>query len=136
MLADTPFDDLTHTIIRAAIEVHREVGPGLPEAPYARCLEVELTNRGLRFVREQPVSMAYKGTPVAASYRVDLIVENLVVIEVKAVDVILPVHQAQVLTYMRLTGCPVGLIINFNVAKLTDGVKRLVNTRPRAPEMS
>ena len=93
------------------------------------CLQLELATAKLRFVAERGVPILYKGLEVDARYRIDLLVENLVVVEVKSVDSLLPVHQAQVLTYMRLTGCPAGLLINFNVPKLIDGVKRLINSQ-------
>ncbi|HKE84070.1 MAG TPA: GxxExxY protein [Vicinamibacterales bacterium] len=127
MLTDSPHNPLTREIIGAAIEVHRVLGPGLLESAYLRALQFELASRNLRFVRQTVIPMAYKGTNLGTSYRVDLIVEDRIVVEVKAVEKVLPVHKAQVLTYLRLTACPFGLLINFNVAKLIDGVYRLVN---------
>ena len=118
---------LTREIIGAHIDVHRELGPRLLESVYATCVHRELEARGLRFERERAIPIVYKGDTLQSYYRVDLIVEGLIVVELKAVDHVLPVHQAQVLTYLRLTDCPLGLLINFNVAKLTDGVKRFVN---------
>ncbi len=94
-----------------------------------RCLLFELAERGLRYETERRVPVVYKTVPLDTSYRVDLIVDGLVLVEVKTVASLLTVHEAQVLTYMVLTGCPAGLLINFNVAKLTDGVKRLINRR-------
>jgi GxxExxY protein len=131
MLIDAPFNAITGQIIGAAIEVHRILGPGLLESTYMPCLQFELAARQLRFVGQRAVPVVYKGIALDMSYRVDLIVEDLVVVELKSVDRLLPVHQAQVLTYMGLTGCPAGLLINFNVPKLTGGVRRLIN--PRAP---
>jgi GxxExxY protein len=131
MLLGGAFNTVTGEIIGAAIEVHRIVGPGLLESTYLPCLRFELAERKLAFLSQQSVPIVYKGTVLSASYRIDLIVEDLVIVEVKAVDVLLPVHQAQLLTYMRLTGHPAGLLINFNVPKLVDRVKRLVNTRER-----
>ena len=93
------------------------------------CLQFELTARKLRFVTQRAVPIVYKGMALDAKYRIDLLVEDLVVVELKSVERLLPVHQAQVLTYMGLTGCPAGLLINFNVAKLVDGVKRLISPR-------
>jgi GxxExxY protein len=127
MLIDSPDNPITHEIIGAAIEVHRTLGPGLLESAYMRGLQFELADRRLRFVTQVVIPMAYKGTDLGANYRVDLIVEDRVVVEVKAVEMVIPVHKAQVLTYLRLTACPLGLLINFNVAKLLDGVHRLVN---------
>lgn len=121
------FNHLTHVIIGSAIAVHRTLGPGLLESTYQQCLQVELASHALRFVVQHAVPIVYKGAALDASYRIDLIVEDLVVVEVKSVAALAPVHQAQLLTYLRLTGCPTGLLINFNVPRLTDGVKRLIN---------
>ena len=128
------FNDVTGQIIGAAIEVHRTLGPGLLESIYMPCLQFELSSRRLRFVAQRAIPIVYKGTRLDASYRVDLIVEDLVVVEVKSVAALMPVYQAQVLTYMRLTDCPAGLLINFNVPRLMDGVKRLINARDSAAE--
>ena len=125
----SPFDDLTRTILAAAIEVHRPLGPGLLESIYMQCFEFELASRNLRFVVQKPIRIIYKGNALDACYRIDLIVEDLVVVDVKSVAALTPVHKAQVLTYLHLTGCPVGLLINFNVPRLMDGVKRLINAR-------
>ena len=125
------FNDITGRILAAAIEVHRTLGPGLLESIYTPCLQFELSARRLRYVAQRSVPIVYKGMPMEACYRVDLIVEDAVVVEVKSVAAALPVHQAQLLTYMQLTGCPLGLLINFNVPRLMDGVKRLINPRAR-----
>ena len=127
MQAQAPVDIITGHIIGAAIEVHRVLGPGLLESTYMPCLQLELTTGKLQFVAQRAVPIRYKGLELDAKYRIDLLVEDVVVVEVKSVDSLLPVHQAQVLTYMRLTNCPAGLLINFNVFRLIDGVKRLVN---------
>jgi len=133
MLLDTSeFDDITGRINAAAIEVHRTLGPGLLESVYIPCLHYELTARKLRFVSQRKVPVTYKGLTLDACYRMDLIVEDLVVVEVKCVAALLPVHEAQLLTYMRLTECPAGLLINFNVSRLMDGVKRKLNPRARS----
>ena len=129
MLVDAPFNAITHEIIAAAIEVHRTLGPGLLESTYMPCLRYELAARKLRFEAERLVPIVYKQIPLDVTYRVDLIVEDVVLVEVKTVTTLLSVHEAQVLTYMALTGCPAGLLINFNVARLTEGVKRLLNPR-------
>ena len=105
---------------------------GLLESVYVACLHFELSAQGLRFVTERAVPIVYKGMSTGASYRVDLIVEDLVVVEVKSLAAVLPVHQSQVLTYMGLAECPAGLLINFNVPRLMDGVKRLINPRASA----
>jgi GxxExxY protein len=122
---------LTRNIIGAAIEVHRELGPGLLESSYAPCLVSQLRAGALRYETQRVVPITYKGQELDTCYRIDLIVEDLVVVELKAVEKTLPVHEAQVLTYLRLTGAPLGLLINFNVPKLTDGVKRLLNPHRR-----
>jgi GxxExxY protein len=130
MLIDTPrINSLTGEILGAAIEVHRELGPGLLESAYAPCLEYELAARGLRFISQSRLPISYKTIALQCGYRVDLIVEDAVIVEIKAVDALAPVHQAQVLTYLRLTGCLVGLLVNFNTPRLMDGVRRLVNSR-------
>jgi GxxExxY protein len=120
-------DTLTRQIIGAGIEVHRNLGPGLLESTYMPCMQLELSTAGLSFVAQRPVPIFYKGLQLDAKYRIDLLVEDLVVVELKSVDHVLPVYHAQVLTYMRLLKCPAGLLINFNVLKLIDGVKRLIN---------
>jgi GxxExxY protein len=108
----------------------------LLESIYTPCLQFELTARNLRFVAQRSIPIFYKGMSIAGCYRVDLIVEDLVVVEVKSAVAVLPVHQAQLLTYLSLTGCPVGLLINFNVPRLMDGVKRLLNPRAGATRRS
>lgn len=123
---------LSREIIGAGIEVHRELGPALLETSYSHCLQRELTARNLRFERERAIPLVYKGERLDGGYRVDLVVEGLIVVELKSVEHVLPVHKYQVLTYLRLLECPLGLLINFNVAKLVDGVTRLVNPRRRA----
>ena len=131
MLIEASYNALTGQILSAAIEVHRTLGPGLLESTYMPCLQFELTVRKLRFVTQRSVPIVYKTMRLDAGYRLDLIVEDAVVVEVKSVATLLPVHQAQVVTYLRLTGCPAGLLINFNVPRLMDGVKRLLH--PRRP---
>jgi len=141
MQALAPVDIITGQIIGAAIEVHRILGPGLLESTYRQCLRFELAARNLRFAAERAVPILYKGLELDAHYRIDLLVEELVVVEIKSSDGLLPVHEAQALTYMRLIGSPAGLLINFNVPKLVEGVRRLINPyawnqsgRARAPE--
>ena len=125
----TTFNHITGATLAAAIEVHRTLGPGLLESVYMQCLQYELKRHNLQFVAQQIVPIEYKGIALDACYRIDLIVENLVVVEVKSVAALLPVHEAQLLTYMRLTRRPAGLLINFNVPRLMDGVKRKINSR-------
>jgi GxxExxY protein len=114
-------EELTEKIIGAAIEVHRALGPGLLESVYEECLCRELDLRGLAFQRQVPLPVDYKGVKLDCGYRLDLVVQNEVVLELKCVERILPVHEAQLLTYLKLTAKRVGLIINFNVATLVKG---------------
>ena len=127
MLVEASFNQITGEVIGAAIEVHRVLGPGLLESTYMPCLQYELTARGLRFVTQQPLPLVYKEMVLNATYRLDLVVEDTVVVEVKSIANLEPVHDAQVLTYLHLSGRPVGLLINFNVPKLVLGVRRLIN---------
>ena len=119
-------EDLTQEIIGAAIEVHRELGPGLLESACEECLYHELHLRGLTFERQVPLPVLYKGLRLDCGYRLDVVVENAVVLELKSVERVLPVHEAQLLTYLKLTGKRVGFIINFNVPVLKDGIVRKV----------
>jgi GxxExxY protein len=119
-------NDLTETIIGSAIEVHRALGPGLLESAYRECLAWELSLRHIPFDREKPLLVEYKGARLQCGYRLDLVVAGEVVVEIKAIDVILPVHKAQLLTYMKLGGWKVGLLINFHVPALKNGIKRMV----------
>lgn len=121
-------DKLTELIIGGAIEVHRALGPGLLESAYEHCLAYELAQSGLTVVRQKALPVRYKGTEIDCAYRLDLIIENSVVIELKCVDAILPLHQAQLLSYLRLADVRVGLLLNFHVGQLKQGgIKRLVN---------
>lgn len=117
---------LTKEIIGAAIEVHRTLGPGLLESAYQQCLARELTLRGVAYEREQPLALEYKGLLLNCGYRADFLVDNAVVVETKSIEVIAPVHEAQLLTYMRLGYWKVGLLINFNVLVLKTGIRRKV----------
>jgi GxxExxY protein len=119
-------EELTRRIIGAAIEVHRSLGPGLLETAYQACLAREFTIRGIAHEREVPLPVAYKGIDVECGYRLDFLIEKKVVVELKAVERLLPIHEAQLLTYLRLSGAPVGLLINFNVPVLKDGIVRRV----------
>ena len=118
---------LTEQIIGAAIEVHRALGPGLLESVYEACLAQELMVRGLRTARQVPLPVRYKGVRVDCGYRVDLWVEGAVIAELKTVAKLEPIHLAQLLSYLRLSGCRVGLVINFNVLQLRSGIRRVVN---------
>jgi GxxExxY protein len=122
-------DPLTEKIIGACIEVHRALGPGLLESTYEECLCYELSIRGLSFVRQQVLAVDYKSVVIDCGYRMDLVVANAVVVEIKALNALLPLHQAQLLTYLKLGGYRTGLLINFNVAVLKQGVRRVVQPR-------
>ena len=132
-MEDLALDPLTDKIIGAAIEVHRHLGPGLLESAYEECLCFELNRGGLRFERQVHLPMNYKGIQLDCAYRMDILVENAVIIEIKAIDEILPIHQAQLLTYLKSSGKRVGLLINFNVPVLKSGIKRMVNHYPDSP---
>ena len=119
-------DPLTADVIGAAIEVHRELGPGLLESVYEVCLCQELTARGIEHQRQVLLPITYKGHRLDADLRIDILLPGRLILEVKAVEKILPVHEAQLLTYLRLTGVHVGLLLNFNVPVLKSGIKRLV----------
>lgn len=118
-------DQLTERIIGCGIEVHRSLGPGLLESVYRECMIIEIKREHLRVESERYVPLVYRGQRIKAELRLDLLVEGCVVLELKAVDRIHPVHLAQVITYLRLTGCPAGLIMNFNSTSLRAGLKRL-----------
>lgn len=118
-------DPLTREIIGAAIEVHKALGPGLLESAYESCLARELEIRGLRFDRQSEIRLDYKGVRLDCVYRMDLVIEEAVLVEIKAVEKLLPIHDAQVLTYLRLTGFRRALLLNFNTPYLRDGIKRL-----------
>ena len=120
------FDPVSESIIGAALEVHRELGPGLLESTYAACLRYELARRALPFESEKAVPVRYKDVEIDCSYRLDLVVASTVIVEIKAVARIELVHEAQLLSYLRITGCPIGLLINFNVALLKNGLRRFV----------
>jgi GxxExxY protein len=123
---DISRDPLTEKIIGAAIEVHRALGPGLLESVYAKCLCYELSQSGVEFVFEQPVPVKYKEVLIDCGFRLDIVVEGKVIIELKACEALMPVHEAQLLTYMKLTGIRRGLLLNFNVLLLKDGIRRFV----------
>ena len=123
----TEINELTNQIIGAAIEVHKAFGPGLLESIYEDCLAVELRLRGIPFERQKPIPLKYKGYKVGANLRIDLLVANKVVVELKSVNMLLPIHEAQLLTYLKLTQCSTGLLINFNVPLLKKGIKRMRN---------
>jgi GxxExxY protein len=120
------FDELSRNVIGCAIEVHRNLGPGLLESTYRQCLACELSRANIPFQMELPVPVKYKDMLLDCGYRIDLLVSGDLIVEIKSVETLLPIHQAQTLTYMRLASIPIGLLINFNVTKLQNGIKRLV----------
>ncbi len=120
-------EELTEKIIGAAIEVHRALGPGLLESTYQECLAKEFSLRQIPFEKEKNLLVKYKGYDIDCNYRMDFVIADLVVVELKTVEIILPIHEAQLLTYLKLTGFKVGLMINFNVKQLVKGIKRLAN---------
>jgi GxxExxY protein len=117
-------NQITGEVIGAAIEVHKHLGPGLFESAYETCLSHELDLRSIPYERQKPLPVAYKGLLLESGYRIDLLVREMVVVEIKAVDTILPIHEAQLLTYLRLGGWKAGLLINFNVPVLKQGIRR------------
>jgi GxxExxY protein len=119
-------DPLTEKIIGLAIEVHRQLGPGLLESAYEECVCYELKQSGFAFARQVALPVVYKAVRLDCGYRLDVVVENKVILELKTVERLMPVHEAQVLTYLKLSGIRVGLLINFNTAVLKDGIRRLV----------
>ena len=120
-------NELTGKIIEAAMKVHTALGPGLLESAYEACLLFELHKRGLKAVRQVALPVVYEDVKIDAGYRIDLLIEDTVIVELKAVDKVLPIHHAQLLSYLKLSGKRVGLLINFNVEHLKDGLKRMIN---------
>jgi GxxExxY protein len=117
---------LTHKIIGAAIEVHRQLGPGLLESAYEECLARELALRGVSFERQKAFPVVYKGVQLECGYRINLLVEGCVIVELKSIELIAPIHEAVVLTYLKLSGNTIGLLINFHVAVPKDGIRRYI----------
>ena len=122
---------ITKRILKCAFKVHTKLGPGLLESSYQECLHYELMREGLSVVKEKPMPLIYDEVKLDIGYRIDLLVNGKVVIEVKAVEGITDVHLAQTLTYLKLSGCKVGLLLNFNVKSMKHGVKRVINTKAR-----
>ena len=119
-------DKLTHDVIACAIEVHKTLGPGLLESAYEQCLLFELRQHGIQALSQIQLPVVYKGNQIDAGYRLDLIIPEKLIIELKSVDKVLPIHQAQIITYMKLAQINKALLINFNVTRLVDGIKRFV----------
>jgi GxxExxY protein len=129
-----PHSDLTRRVIGCAIEVHRHLGPGLVESMYETCLCDELTEAGLSFDRQRRLPAVYKRRTLDGHYQLDVIVEETLVLEIKAVHQVHPIHQAQLMTYLRLSGTPLGLLMNFNTVLMKDGITRVLN--PNGPWQS
>jgi len=129
----TSFEDGSTEIIGACIEVHRHLGPGLLESTYQRCLAHELSLRNIPFTEQVQLPVRYKGIHLGCGYRMDFVVTNRILVELKAVEGLLPIHTAQVLTYLKLTGLPVGLLVNFNVPVLKHGLRRLTRREKTFP---
>ncbi len=125
-------DRITQDIIGAAIEVHRALGPGLLESAYEACLTFELTERGHQVQAQKPLLLTYKKVKLDCAYRLDLVVDDKVIVEIKSVECLLPIHQAQLLSYLKLSGCKVGLLFNFNAPMLKDGIMRVVQGFPES----
>ncbi|MCB8928020.1 MAG: GxxExxY protein [Ardenticatenaceae bacterium] len=117
---------LATQIIGAAIEVHKQLGPGLLESAYEECLAHEFTLRSIQFERQKPLPVVYKGIKLDCGYRLDFLVSESVIVELKAVEQLMPIHHAQTITYLKLTNCKLGLILNFNVRLMRTGIKRVV----------
>jgi GxxExxY protein len=121
------FREITERVIGACIEIHRQLGPGLLESAYEECLCYELSQLGIRFERQKPLPVKYKSVNLDCGYRLDLVIENRIIIELKTVENLLPIHEAQLLTYLKLSGFTLGLLINFNVPVLKNGIRRIAN---------
>ena len=120
-------NEVSHAIITAAMKVHTELGPGLLESTYTACLQYELGQAGFRSATQVGLPVVYRGVKLELGYRIDLLVEDLIVVEIKSVEAVSPVHQAQLLSYLKLSSKSIGLLINFNVVHLKDGIRRFVN---------
>lgn len=120
------FDELSKKVIGCALEVHKKLGPGLLESAYERCLSFEFICANIKHTVQKELPIEYKKVKLDCGYRIDMLVENEIIIELKSVDKILPIHEAQLLTYMKLSGIKIGLLMNFNVCRLKDGIKRFV----------
>ena len=123
-----PLNNVTSGIIGAAIDVHRALGPGLLESAYKACLAYELIQREMKVEQQKPLPLIYRDVQLDCGYRVDLLVDDAVILEIQSVDSLAPIHQAQLLSYLKLSGCEVGLLINFNVKLLKQGIVTMVNS--------
>jgi GxxExxY protein len=122
--SDERLNEISGAVIGAAIDVHRALGPGLLESTYEACLAFELADRGWHIAQQKELPVIYRNRQIDCGYRIDLMVENVVIVELKAIEKIAPIHEAQLMSYLKLSGCPLGLLINFNVEILRDGIKR------------
>jgi GxxExxY protein len=120
-------EEIGKLVVDSAMKVHSALGPGLLESAYRACLAHELEIRGLEVSQEKPLPIRYEGIEISVGYRIDLLINQMLVVELKAVERLLPIHTAQLLSYLKLSGCKLGLLINFNVVHLKDGIKRVVN---------
>jgi GxxExxY protein len=120
-------NEITSIIIEKAIKVHKELGPGLLESAYKECLFYELLQSGLKIEKENPLPLVYHDVKLECGYRVDIVVEDKVIVEIKSIEALADIHTAQVLTYLKLANCKIGLLMNFNVALLKNGIKRCIN---------
>jgi GxxExxY protein len=136
MLEPDRLDQISRRIIGAAIEVHRHLGPGLLESAYQSCLVFELRQQGFRVDEQKPLPVTYREVRLDCGYRLDLVVEDEIIVEVKAIEKLLPIHDAQILSYLRLSNKKIGLLMNFHVPVLKDGLKRIVNEFPDASRKS
>ncbi len=125
-------NQITEATIGAAIQVHCALGPGLLESAYEACLAFELAQRGFKVEQQKPLPVVYREVQLDCGYRLDLLVENQVIVEIKSIESLMPIHKAQLLSYLKLSGCHVGLLINFNVRVLRDGIVRVVNNFPES----
>jgi len=127
MIEREQLNNISRSITGAAIQVHRVLGPGLLESAYEACLAFELRKRGLKVEQQKPLPLIYEGVKLDCGYRIDLLAEGCVVVEIKSVDAVAPIHKAQVMSYLKLSGCKLALLMNFNVLMLKDGIRRFVN---------
>lgn len=132
MNTENKFNKITEIIIGSAINVHRELGPGLLESAYETCLVYDLIKAGLKIEQQKPLPIIYRGIKLDCAYRIDLLVDDIVIVEVKSIDNILSIHKAQLLSYLKLSNNKLGLLINFNVDVLIDGIVRIVNNFPES----
>lgn len=130
MSQEERLNKITETIIGVAINIHRTLGPGLLESAYEACMVYDLTQAGLKVKQQKPLPVVYRGVKLECGYRMDLMIENEVVVEIKSVEKLLPIHKAQLMSYLKLSDCKVGLLINFNIEVLKDGIQRVVNNFP------